>query len=85
MAVENPLRKAGMRSTIEFAGLLARHAALGAVLWLALEFANTNSGGTIFTPSVVYDGDGCQLGSGSILPMPVPGPKHACSVSPATS
>ena len=42
----------------------------GETFVVALEFANTNAGGGIFTPSVVYDGDGCQPGLGAVLPIP---------------
>jgi len=37
---------------------------------VALEFLNTNSGGNIFTPSVVDDGNGCQLGKNVVFVIP---------------
>lgn len=46
--------------------------AAGEVFVVAIEFLNSNAGGSPFVPSVTYDADGCQLGLGSVLPMPGP-------------
>jgi hypothetical protein len=37
---------------------------------VALEFLNDNSGGSPFNPTVVHDGDGCQLGRNVVFASP---------------
>jgi hypothetical protein len=47
---------------------------------VTLEFANQNAGGGAFTPSVVHDGNGCQIGRNSVYAPGLGGWWDACQL-----